>query len=77
MMVDAGEIVPHRTGWGCDRFAPRITASAGENAWTSWKPSVVRTWAAAWERLTVHHLDVDHDNNGIVLDAIFSGSGVG
>ncbi|ESS10813.1 MAG: hypothetical protein A07HR60_02834 [uncultured archaeon A07HR60] len=70
LIVDsAGEVVPFRTVFDGERFAFRIdvetdgrpSARLGTRPW--------RSWASAWNRLTAHPLDTDHDKYDMALDA--------
>jgi len=70
LIVDpAGEVVPFRTVFDGERFALRIgieddgqpSAQLGSHPW--------RSWASAWNRLTSHPLDTDHDKYDMTLDA--------
>jgi len=65
----ADKIVPHRTVYADERFTLRIdgdphgrpSARLGARPW--------RSWAATWNRLPAHPLDVAHDKYDMVLDA--------
>ena len=68
LVVDAGEIVPHRTVYAGDRFALRIDEDADGQPWVRLGSRPWRSWASAWKRLTAHPLDVNHDKHDMVLD---------
>ena len=70
LIVDsAGEIIPFRTVFDGERFALRIgikddkrpSARVGSRPW--------RSWASAWNRLTAHPIETDHDKYDMTLDA--------
>ena len=70
LIVDQpSEVVPFRTVFDGERFAFRIgveddgqpSARLGSRPW--------RSWASAWNRLTSHPLDTDHDKYDMALDA--------
>ncbi|MFC5973402.1 hypothetical protein ACFPYI_18895 [Halomarina salina] len=70
LIVDsAGEVVPFRTVYDGERFALRIdadddgrpSARLGSRPWQS--------WSSAWNRLTAHPLDADHNKYDMTLDA--------
>jgi hypothetical protein len=72
LVVDpTGEIVPHRTIYAGDDVALRITATEAVEG----RPSAMlgrrprRSWAATWNRLPSHPLDVEDDRWAQTLDA--------
>ncbi len=70
LIVDpVGEVVPFRTVFDGDRFALRIDIEAGDRPSTRLGSRPWRSWASAWNRLTVHPLDTDSDKYDMVLDA--------
>lgn len=70
LIVDpVGDVVPFRTVFDGDRFALRIDESAGGNPLARLGSRPWRSWASAWNRLTAHPLDTDHDKYDMALDA--------
>ena len=69
LVVDDEAVVPFRTIYAGARFALRIDADADGNPWARLGSRPWRSWASAWQRLTAHPLDVDHDKHDMVLDA--------
>ena len=70
LIVDpAGEVVPFRTVFDGDRFALRIDVEADERPSARLGSCPWRSWASAWNRLTAHPLDADHDKYDMALDA--------
>ena len=70
LIVDqAGKVVPFRTGFDGDRFVLRIDADDGDRPSAHLGSRPWRSWASAWNRLTAHPLDTDHDKYDMALDA--------
>lgn len=70
LIVDgAGEIVPYRTVYAGEEFALRIDENANRNPSARLGSRPWRSWASAWNRLTAHPLDTDHDKYDMTLDA--------
>ena len=70
LIVDqAGEVSPFRTVFDGDRFALRIDADDGDRPSARLGSRPWRSWASAWNRLTAHPLDTDHDKYDMALDA--------
>jgi len=70
LIVDpAGEVIPFRTIYDGDRFALRIDIEDGEHPSARLGSRPWRSWASAWNRLTAHPLDTDHDKYDMTLDA--------
>ena len=70
LIVDqAGEVVPFRTVFDGDRFALRIDAEDSDRPSARLGSRPWRSWASAWNRLTAHPLDTDHDKYDMALDA--------
>jgi len=70
LIVDpADDIIPFRTVFNGDRFALRIDENTEGNPSTRLGSRPWRSWASAWNRLTAHPLDTDHDKYDMTLDA--------
>ena len=65
----AGEVHPFRTVYDGDHFALRIDAEDGGNPSARLGSRPWRSWASAWNRLTDHPLDTDHNKYDMKLDA--------
>jgi hypothetical protein len=70
LIVDSvGEVVPFRTVFDGKRFAFRIDVGADGRPSARLGSRPWRSWASAWNRLTAHPLDTDHDKYDMTLDA--------
>ncbi|ELZ96562.1 hypothetical protein [Haloferax sulfurifontis] len=70
LIVDpVGEVVPFRTVFDGDEFALRIDIEDGGRPSARLGSRPWRSWASAWNRLTAHPLDTDHDKYDMTLDA--------